>query len=202
MEFSESILQEIENDSKLLLEELSLYNEEQEMQKPNIPDENEQDSKKKAILNKSNDLLKKMKSNINNEEYLLKGFDFHSRILYNIATKVPFIGKIIAVPLMAVTKAAVNNLPPLAKIEQNKILNLYTSLKGDKEAVNAKIEKIEKLKKLTKEQHDELVLLKKMSAELDMNLKRLEFNYKLSHLEQRQASANRNMNSRNKNYKF
>jgi len=200
MKFSEDILQEIENDSKILLEELSLYNEDQEMKNPNIPDKTNQDMKKKSILNKSNALLKKMKSNVNNEEYLLKGFDYHSKILYNIATKVPFVGKIIAVPLMAVTKAAVNNLPPLAKIEQNKILNLYTSFQGDRAAVNAKIEKLEKLKKLTKEQNEELVLLKKMSAELDMNLKRLEFNYKLSHIEQKQARMSNSM--RKKNYKF
>jgi len=194
MEFSNSILQEIESDSKALLEELALYSEEEvKVMEKNTNAENiENSDKKRTLINKSNLLLKKMKNNMNDEEYLLKGFNYHSKILYNIATKVPLVGKVIAAPLMAITKLAVDNLPPLAKIEQEKILNLYTSFKGDKIAIDTKIERLEQLQKLTNNQKDELLRLKKMSAELNMNMKRLEFNYKLSHIEQKEAEKKRN----------
>jgi len=204
MEFSDKILQEIENDQKALLEELSLYKEDLNqppmMGKPTDVNNGEQLSKKQAILNKSNALLKKIKSHIDDDEYLLKGFHYHSKTLYTIATKVPFVGKVIAAPLMAITKAAVNNLPPLAKIEQSKILNLYTSFKGDLSAIEAKIDRLEKLKQLNKNQQDELIRLKKMSSELSFNLKRLETNYKLSHAEAEEARIKRQnfMNSSNK----
>jgi len=199
MEFSNEILQEIENDSKRLLQEMTLYDSKDKKTLDQSNSNPEVLNKKKNLLNKSTALLKRMQKSIKDEEYLIKGFGYHSNILYKLCTKFPFVGKTIGIPLMALTKAAVNNVPALGKIEREKILNLYTKLKGDKEAVVAKIEQLEKMKKISNDQKEQLILLKKMSAELDMNIKRLEFNYKLSHIEEQTAKMKKN---KPRNYTF
>jgi len=218
MEFSEKLLQEIDNDSKALLEELKLYCEEEELakqpdqQQPEInndqqqtmekPDNNNNDLKNKAIIKKSNALLDRIKKNVKNQDYLLHGFGYHSQILYKLCTKFPLLGKTIGVPLIAITKYAVTHLPPLAQGEREKILELYTKLKGDKAAVEEKIGRLEKLQKPNKDQKEELMLLKKMSSELEMNLKRLEFNYKVSHIEEQKAKKDFQSNNGPRNYKM
>jgi len=204
MEYNENtILQEIDSDSKALLEELSLYcesdnlkaddNNQQQMNQPKPAENPAADknnvAKKKSLIFKSNTLLKKMKKNLNDEDYLLNGYQYHSQILYKMCTKFPFLGKTIGVPLMAITKIATNNVIH-KKMEQEKILNLYTRMKGDKEAVDTKIKRLEALQKPNRNQKEELMTLKKMSSELGMNLKRLEFNYKLSHMEEKKIRDN------------
>jgi len=228
MEFSNNILQEIENDSRALLEELKLYVEAQQMnsnqnvqkqqnvnaqqnnvqQNPNAqqqpnnqtmdkPNNGNNEHRKKVIVKKSNALLDKIRKNLKNQDYLLNGFSYHSQILYKLCTKFPLLGKTIGVPLVAITKFAVNHLPPLANAEREKILDFYTKMKSDKIAVDEKISRLEKLQKPNNSQKDELIMLKKMSSELGMNLKRLEFNYKLSHVEEKKAKKDFQGNNNN-----
>lgn len=205
---NEELLQEIELESKNLMEELSLYSEEEKKEefeeikrdKPDKKSSMEFAKKKNNLISKGKVIIKNMQKNINDDEYLIKGFGYHSNILYKMCTRFPFLGRTIGVPLMALTKAATSNAIS-RKIERDKILNLYTKLKGDKAAVEAKAEKLDKLNKPTREQKEELILLKKMNAELEFNLKRLETNYKLSIEEEKQDNVNKLAN-RNKNYRF
>jgi len=196
-----NILQEIENESNVLLEELNLLSEEKNENKPieSIQDDNKKDVLKKKIVNKGNEILKHMQKRVSDEEYIVNGYGYHSKTLYKMSTKFPFLGKTIGMPLMAITRTVTNNAIS-RKMEQEKALKVYTTLKGDKAAVDAQIAILEKLQKPKKEQKEQLILLKKMSAELEFNLKRVEYNFKMSHIEA--ARSKNSFSSGRKIYKM
>jgi len=204
------ILKEIEKDSLLLKEELELFSErvdeedlsesfssyydvedilsEEIKEKGNI-NFNAKDNLKQKLIDRGNDIVKKMKEEVSEEEYYTQGFQYRSKMLYTMSLKYPFLSSIVAPPLIALTKMITNNAIS-RNLEREKILKVYGTFKGNKAAVDGKISELEKMDKLNKEQKEELITLKKMSAELAFNLKRLEANYKLTHAEEQQERNN------------
>ena len=212
-DFNKDILQEIEEDSKLLTESLELFSEESNDSKTpnnnNIPEqqpvnngneqpnpsqdkENKRNILKKKMVDKGNSMIKHMQKKISDREYMVNGYSYHSKMLYSMAVKYPFLGKTIGVPLMALTRFFTKNIPMLRDAEREKILDVYTSIKGDKAAVDTKIQKLEALQKPSNAQKEELMTLKKMSTELGFSLNRLEYNFKLSHIDEQKQDKSLN----------
>lgn len=171
------ILTEIANDRLAISKSLSILDEADEQ--PVKAEGSKKSVFKEKLIKKGKDILSNMQRKVSDEDYLTNGFSYHSKILYSMSVKYPLLARTIGVPLIAIAKTATDNVIS-KKIEQDKIMNVYTGYKSSLAGIEAKLEQLEKLQKPSNVQKEEIITLKKMATELEVNIKRLEDNLEIS----------------------